>query len=100
MFAGDDRMRVAHGWAALQFGDRTAQMLGRLTLNPIKTYRSSRDDCRAWLVGSMTTGFIFGWAKPVPVNDPQYAKRQKPDMAWVALAGPMANLVMAVIVVD
>ena len=84
---------VTHGWAALQFGDRTAQMLGRLTLNPIKHI----DPVGTILVPGLlaaTTGFIFGWAKPVPVNT-RNMRNAKTNMAWVALAGPMANLVMA-----
>jgi Zn-dependent protease len=86
---------VAHGWAALQFGDRTAQMLGRLTLNPIKHI----DPVGTILVPGLlaaTTGFIFGWAKPVPVNT-RNMRNAKTNMAWVALAGPMANLVMALL---
>lgn len=86
---------VAHGWAALQFGDRTAQMLGRLTLNPIKHV----DPVGTILVPGLlafTTGFIFGWAKPVPVNA-RNMRNAKSNMAWVALAGPAANLVMALI---
>ncbi|MFT7235420.1 MAG: Zn-dependent protease [Methylophagaceae bacterium] len=84
---------VAHGWAALQFGDRTAQMLGRLTLNPIKHI----DPVGTILVPGLlvvTTGFVFGWAKPVPVNA-RNMRNAKTNMAWVALAGPMANLLMA-----
>ena len=84
---------VAHGWVALHFGDRTAQMLGRLTLNPIKHI----DPVGTIIVPSllaMTTGFIFGWAKPVPVNA-RNMKNAKTSMAWVALAGPTANLLMA-----
>jgi len=86
---------VAHGWAALQFGDRTAQMLGRLTLNPIKHI----DPVGTILIPGLlaaTTGFIFGWAKPVPVNT-RNMRNAKTNMAWVALAGPMANLVMALL---
>ena len=86
---------VAHGWVALKLGDRTAQMMGRLTLNPIKHI----DPIGTLLVPGILLllgGFIFGWAKPVPIS---YRNLNKPktDMAWVALAGPMANLVMAVI---
>lgn len=85
---------VAHGWVALKLGDRTAQMMGRLTLNPFKHI----DPVGTLLVPGillMLGGFIFGWAKPVPVTF-QNLRRPKADMAWVALAGPMANLVMAV----
>jgi len=86
---------VAHGWVALKLGDRTAQMLGRLTLNPIKHI----DPIGTLLVPGILLllgGFIFGWAKPVPVSY-QNLRKPKTDMAWVALAGPMANLVMATI---
>lgn len=86
---------VAHGWVALKFGDRTAQLMGRLTLNPIKHI----DPIGTILVPGILLvmgGFIFGWAKPVPVSF-QNLRKPKADMAWVALAGPMANLVMAVI---
>ena len=85
---------VAHGWVALKFGDRTAQMLGRLTLNPIKHI----DPIGTVVVPGILLflgGFIFGWAKPVPVSF-QNLRRPKTDMAWVALAGPMANLIMGI----
>lgn len=86
---------VAHGWVALKLGDRTAQMMGRLTLNPIKHV----DPIGTLVVPGILLllgGFIFGWAKPVPVSY-QNLRKPKTDMAWVALAGPMANLVMATI---
>ncbi len=87
---------VAHGWVALQFGDRTAQMLGRLTLNPIKHIDPIGTVILPSLLLITGVGFIFGWAKPVPVTY-QNLRRPKTDMAWVALAGPMANLLMAII---
>ncbi len=86
---------VAHGWVALKFGDRTAQMMGRLTLNPMKHI----DPIGTILIPAvllMAGGFMFGWAKPVPVTF-QNLRNPKSDMAWVALAGPASNLVMAVI---
>lgn len=86
---------VAHGWVALRFGDRTAQMMGRLTLNPFKHI----DPIGTVMVPGILLllgGFIFGWAKPVPVTY-QNLRNPKTDMAWVALAGPAANLVMATI---
>ena len=88
---------VAHGWVALKFGDRTAQMMGRLTLNPFKHI----DPVGTILVPAVLLvmpgiNFIFGWAKPVPVSY-RNLRRPKIDMAWVALAGPAANLLMAVI---
>ena len=85
---------VAHGWAANMLGDKTAFMLGRLSLNPFKHI----DPVGTVLVPIILLflgGFIFGWAKPVPVNDHAF-KNSKRDMALVALAGPMANLLMAI----
>ncbi|MDX9740232.1 MAG: site-2 protease family protein [Gammaproteobacteria bacterium] len=86
---------VAHGWMALRLGDRTAQMLGRLTLNPIRHI----DPVGTILVPAvllMLGGFVFGWAKPVPVTWENLRRPQR-DMALVALAGPLANVLMAVI---
>ena len=84
---------VAHGWVAKQYGDKTAWMLGRLTLNPFKHI----DPVGTILVPGLMlafTGFVFGWAKPVPVNI-RNLRNPKHDMAIVALAGPMANFLMA-----
>ncbi len=85
---------VAHGRVALRFGDRTAQAQGRLSLNPLRHV----DPIGTVLVpiGLLLIGspFLFGWAKPVPV-DPRYFKHPRRDMAWVAAAGPLSNLVMA-----
>lgn len=86
---------VAHGWVALQFGDRTAQMMGRLTLNPVK-HIDPVGTILVPVILLMFGGFMFGWAKPVPVTY-QNLRKPKSDMAWVALAGPASNLVMAVI---
>lgn len=85
---------VAHGWAALKFGDKTALMLGRLTLNPIK-HIDPIGTVVVPLVLIVVGGFVFGWAKAVPV-DARNFKSPRSDMAWVAMAGPAANLVMAV----
>lgn len=84
---------VAHGWAALRFGDTTAQAQGRLSLNPFRHI----DPVGTVLVPALVyifSGFVFGWAKPVPVNFNRL-RRPKRDMALVALAGPGSNLVMA-----
>ncbi len=86
---------VAHGWIAKQFGDRTAMMLGRLTLNPIK-HIDPFGTVILPLMMLFMGGFVFGWAKPVPVTF-ENLRNPKRDMAFVALAGPMANLAMAVI---
>lgn len=84
---------AAHGYAALKFGDRTAQMLGRLSLNPLRHI-----DPVGTVLLPMTmfifTGFMFGWAKPVPV-DFRNLRNPKRDMIWVAAAGPGANFVLA-----
>ncbi len=85
---------VAHGWVARRYGDSTAMMLGRLTLNPIKHI----DPIGTILVPVlllMMGGFVFGWAKPVPVT-PENLRNPKRDMAIVAIAGPVANLIMAI----
>jgi Zn-dependent protease len=84
---------VAHGWTALQFGDTTAKSQGRLSLNPLRHV----DPVGTILVPAvlfLLGGFIFGWAKPVPV-DYRRLRQPKRDMALVALAGPSANLAMA-----
>ncbi len=86
---------TAHGWMAMRLGDPTARMLGRLTLNPIKHI----DPLGTVLVPGLLLlfgGFIFGWAKPVPVTW-QNLKNPRRDMALVALAGPLANLGMALV---
>ncbi len=85
---------TAHGWMALRLGDPTAKMLGRLTLNPIKHI----DPLGTVIVPGlmlMFSGFLFGWAKPVPVTA-QNLRNPRGDMAWVALAGPLSNLLMAI----
>ncbi|PVV07246.1 MAG: site-2 protease family protein [gamma proteobacterium symbiont of Ctena orbiculata] len=86
---------AAHGWMAKRLGDKTAQMLGRVTLNPLKHI----DPVGTILVPLglyLLTGFMFGWAKPVPVNW-NNLRKPKRDMGLVALAGPGANLIMALI---
>ena len=85
---------VAHGWVAKRYGDNTASSLGRLTLNPIKHIDWFGTIILPGLLLMTGTGFIFGWAKPVPV-DPRNFKNPLHDMAIVALAGPVSNLLMA-----
>lgn len=86
---------VAHGWVAKKYGDNTAFMLGRLSLNPIKHIDLLGTIVIPGLLLITSSGFIFGWAKPVPVNS-SYFKNPKNNMAVVALAGPVANLLMAI----
>ena len=86
---------VAHAWLACKLGDKTAHDNGRLSLNPLK---------HVDLFGSIVvpgtllvvSGFVFGWAKPVPI-DVQQLDHPKRDMGLVALAGPLANLLMLVL---
>ena len=87
---------AAHGWVASKLGDHTARMMGRVTLNPIKHV----DPVGTILVPLALllmpgVGFIFGWAKPVPINF-RALRSQKSGMIWVALAGPGANFLMAI----
>jgi len=84
---------TAHGWIAKQFGDRTAMMLGRLTLNPIK-HIDPVGTLLLPLLMLMMGGFVLAWAKPVSVTW-ENLRNPKRDMAFVALAVPLANLAMA-----
>ncbi|MGY6274955.1 site-2 protease family protein [Methylomonas sp. MgM2] len=85
---------VAHGWMAKKFGDMTADRAGRLTLNPLKHIDPLGTIIVPGLLLITFTGFIFGWAKPVPV-DARNFKNRKTAMMMVALAGPISNLLMA-----
>ncbi|MCW8858197.1 MAG: site-2 protease family protein [Deltaproteobacteria bacterium] len=79
---------VSHGYVAERFGDPTARLLGRLNFNPFKHLDP---------IGTIAVFiFGFGWARPVPVN-PANFRRPRRDMIWVALAGPMANLSLAIL---
>jgi Zn-dependent protease len=79
---------LAHGLVATSLGDPTARLAGRLTLNPLKHLDP---------LGTLAFFLIkFGWAKPVPVN-PAYFRRPRQDMLWVALAGPVSNLLLALV---
>jgi len=86
---------VAHGWVANYLGDSTAKSLGRLTLNPIK-HIDPIGTVALPLILVYLGGFIFGWAKPVPVTW-QNLRSPRRDMAIVAAAGPIANLVMMIL---
>lgn len=85
---------VAHGWVARMFGDHTAELAGRLTANPLKHI----DPVGTVIVPALMLfigGFIFGWAKPVPVNF-RGLRNPRRDMILVAAAGPASNILMAV----
>jgi len=84
----------AHGLVAKMKGDNTAERLGRLNLNPM----SHGDPIGTWVLPLSAilfhTGWMFGWAKPVPV-DSRNLKHPMKDMFWIALAGPMSNFLLA-----
>jgi len=85
---------VAHGFIARKLGDNTAFMLGRLTLNPIKHVDPMGTILIPAMLLLLQAGFIFGYARPVPINWKNLG-HPKRDMALVAVAGPVANLLMA-----
>lgn len=79
---------VSHGYVAWRFGDPTARMQGRLTLNPLK---------HVDIIGTLMIFFIgIGWAKPVPVLS-ENLRNPKRDMIWVAAAGPITNIILATV---
>ena len=86
---------AAHGYVAWRLGDDTAKRLGRVTFNPLRHI----DPFGTVLLPALllvTTGFVFGWAKPVPVD---FGRLDNPrrDMIWVAAAGPAVNIALAVV---
>lgn len=82
----------AHGWMAKRKGDRTAEIMGRLTLNPMA--HIDWIGTVALPIASFLTGLpLFGWAQPVPVNERNLA-HPKQDMFWIALAGPLSNVLL------
>jgi Zn-dependent protease len=88
---------AAHGYVARYLGDNTAYMMGRVTLNPLKHIDPIGTIAMPLMLYFATNGmFLFGYAKPVPVNFSQL-RRPKRDMIWVALAGPLSNLAQAVL---
>ena len=88
---------AAHGWAAKHFGDATAFMLGRITLNPLKHIDPIGTIIMPIALWVLSNGsFTFGYAKPVPVNF-NNLNNPKRDMVWVAFAGPGVNLIQAFI---
>ena len=86
---------AAHGWVASKLGDHTARMMGRVTLDPTKHIDPIGTIAIPLVLLLSSSGFIFGWAKPVPINF-NALRNGKNGMIWVALAGPGANIVMAI----
>lgn len=84
---------AAHAYVANRHGDNTAKLMGRLSLNPLP-HIDPLGTILFPLIGIILGGFIFGWAKPVPIN---FARLHNPkkDLFWIAIAGPAANLAMA-----
>ena len=88
---------AAHGYAARHFGDNTAYMMGRMTLNPLKHIDPVGTILMPLILYFATSGaFLFGYAKPVPVNFGAL-RNPKRDMIWVALAGPASNFAQAIL---
>ena len=88
---------AAHGFAARHFGDNTAWMMGRVTLNPLRHIDPVGTILMPLLLYFATSGaMLFGYAKPVPVRF-GHLRHPKRDMVWVALAGPAANLLQALV---
>lgn len=85
---------LAHGWIAYRLGDPTAKNRGRLSLNPIKHLDPL--GTAMFIITYLFSGFVFGWAKPIPVS-PYYFKDRQRGMAIVGAAGPITNLILAVI---
>ena len=87
---------VAHGYAALYFGDKTAEYAGRLTLNPLKHLDPFGSVILPLFLVISNAPFLIGWAKPVPYN-PANLRDQKKGVLWVASAGILVNLAIAVL---
>ena len=91
---------AAHGYVARHFGDMTAYLEGRVSLNPLRHIDPFGTVALPLILLELTKlfggGIIFGWAKPVPVNFANF-RRPKRDMLWVAAAGPLSNFAMALI---
>ncbi len=87
---------VAHGWVASKLGDPTAARMGRLTLNPLSHIDIFGTILLPALLYISGTRLLFGYAKPVPVNF-NNLRNPKRDMVWVALAGPVTNILLALV---
>lgn len=85
----------AHGWVARRKGDRTAELMGRLTLNPL-AHADPIGTFALPLIALFANVPLFGWAKPVPV-DARNFKNPRQDMFWVAAAGPLSNVLLAIV---
>lgn len=86
----------AHGWVAKKRGDNTAEMMGRLNMNPVSHMDMFGTLIFPILAIVFNSPIFFGWARPVPVNA-RNLKNPRKDMFWVALAGPLSNLLLAIL---
>lgn len=86
---------VAHGWMALKWGDRTAKLAGRLNLN-LMAHADPVGTILIPIIGLATSIPIIGWAKPVPI-DPRNFKKYRPALFWVSFAGPLMNVLLAIL---
>jgi len=89
---------IAHGYVALRLGDKTAWLMGRLNLNPVKHFDVVGSFLVPLFLWMMQSPMLFGWAKPVPVDFAQL-NNPKRDTGLVAAAGPVANLLLAIVFV-
>lgn len=87
---------LAHGLVAKWRGDNTADVMGRLTMNPVAHMDIVGTLVLPLLAIVFSSPIFFGWAKPVPVN-PRNLKNPRVDMFWIALAGPLSNILLAVV---
>ncbi|MCX8032813.1 MAG: site-2 protease family protein [Thermoleophilia bacterium] len=87
---------LAHGWVAYRLGDPTAKIRGRLSLNPIRHLDPL--GTAMFVITYLFSGFVFGWAKPIPVSPYYFRDRQK-GMAIVGAAGPITNFIIAIVFV-
>ena len=85
---------TAHAWVANKLGDPTARLMGRISLNPV-AHLDPVGTIVFPIIGALS-GFMFGWAKPVPVN-PINLKNYREDIFWISLAGPLSNFILAFI---
>lgn len=85
---------LAHGWIAYRMGDPTAKSRGRLSFNPIRHLDPL--GTAMFVITYLFSGFVFGWAKPIPVS-PYYFKNRQRGMAIVGAAGPITNFIIAII---
>jgi Zn-dependent protease len=86
----------AHGWVAKLRGDNTAEMMGRLTMNPWPHMDVIGTLVLPLMAIAFQSPIFFGWAKPVPVNS-RNLRTPRTDMFWIALAGPMSNVLLAIV---